>query len=406
MRGGLEDPLVWELLPLGDRDRSSAREASKGVRAAVDQAWARRGVSVRARHVGMLRHPRWDDLAQLHVRDGIGIGAGHVHTLTILDRQTPFARLWKLHLRNVKFPEGFAWRREMLPALRDLRVESLTTRGTFARDAMQFADMYGAIVPQLRALEIKFESMTPIKDLPSPALAALTALTPAPHLLAYASAGHDILPVGVDAPLRALRLAGPSLASVGPAARATLRKMSVRGPAGIVRDVAAFRNLDTLFLVVGPLGTPASLRAAANDLRLLPATLRRLAVELEVWQLDEPHAHARSAVWPADALAHLAELEDLDVAISFPLDMGSLVRGLMGARPRLAATLRARSQLVAPLEEMLHNADLEDDDELADEIRTLVDYLESVPDVTPDDIKCLRGALPSCALTLHGLSIF
>jgi hypothetical protein len=417
MLNGLENPLVWELLPLDDQDRATGREVSKGVRAAVDEAWARRGVVMHACQIGTLQAPRWDNLTRLRIRDAaLRIGRFPAWTMDILTRQAPFARLWQLHLRFVKFPAGFAWRRDMLPALRDLYTESFTTSSTHAADVLRFVDMFRAIVPQLHALEIKFEALTSVK-FPCPktveALAALAELppAPAPHMLAYANAGHDILKIGVDAPLRKLRLNG-SLDKVGAAAHATLQTLSLRGPlATVTRGIDAFRNLENLTLEIRFLATVDSLRAAAESLRVLPAALTRMAVDFDVRQLDEPHTHARAVTWPARALAHLARLEVLDLTVFFPLGMGNLVRGLiMGARPR-RATLRARSSLTDPLEDMMHNlmdndGDSDYDDELAYDLRVLVDELETIPDVTPEDVDTLRGALPGCELTLHGVSIF
>ena len=399
----LADPLVWELLPLADADRATACRVSKATRRAVTEAWSRAGLSLRAQTAAQtLADARWDALTRLRLRDSAALPIGRLPapSFDFLARPGPFAGLWELTLRYFKFPRGFGWNREMLPALRVLSIVAIVTPASFADDVDRYAQLFREVVPQLRSLSLGVENVALRQK-----IVAVGVIAPAPALHTFVNVGGVLGGLTVDAPLRVLEIEGGSTSSIqaiGSAAHGTLERIAIREVSPLaIPALAAFRSLRTASLGMGHAAGADDIEERARCLAHLPATITDLKINFSLSCVGGRHELA--VRWPDTPLRHLAALETLCVSLTFPpRGFGSLVRHLLGARPRGRATIRAASALTAELESRLMFAieeDMYDDEE---DLRAVIDDLENIPDATPDDV----AACPCKDLVLTGVSVF
>lgn len=400
----LADPLLWELLPLADADRATACLVSKATRGAITEAWSRTGLSLRAQVAARtLADARWDSLTRLRLRDSAALPIGRLPapSFDFLARAAPFANLWELTLRYFKFPRKFEWRPEMLPALRVLDIVGIVTPASFADDMDRYAQLFRAIAPQLRSLSVKVENVAH----GSKTVGAAAVVVAAPALRAFVNVGVGgvLEALTVDAPLRVLEMeGGRSVQALGSAAHGTLERITLRDVSPLaIQALAAFRCLRTASLGLGHAKGAADVEERALALAHLPDTLKDLRLNFNLCFTGGRHEVA--VRWPDTPLRHLAALETLCVSVTFPpRGFGSLVRHLLGARPRARATIRAASALTAELESRLMFAieeDMYDDEE---DLRAVIDDLETIPDATPADV----AACPCRDLVLGGITVF
>ena len=402
----LADPLVWELLPLGDSDRATACQVSKATRRAVTEAWTRKGLSLPARRAAKtLAEARWDGVTRLRLRDSAALPIGRLPTpsFDFLARPAAFAHLWELTLRFFKFPREFAWAPEMLPALRVLDIVAIVTPANFAGDLARYAQLFRGIVPQLRSLSVKVDN---VAIWPASSASADSLTVPAPAMKTFVNVGRVLEAFTVDAPLRVLELDGRSVQSLGPAAHGTLERLTLRNACpAVLPALAPFRCLRaaSLTLSLRAAAWADEIQGGAANLVHLPDTIRDLALDFDLRYIQ--NRHEATVRWPDRALRHLAALQTLCVRLTFPpRGLDSLVRHLLGARPAGRATIRAASTLTAQLESRLMFVLDEDtdDEDLAESLRAVIDDLEDTPDATPEDV----AACPCKDLELVGISVF
>lgn len=400
----LADPLVWELLPLTDRDRALACQVSKATRNAVTQAWTRQGLSLSARTAAkMLAEPRWDCLTRLRLRDSMALPIGRLPlpSFDFLARPAAFANLWELTLRFFKFPLDFEWTPEMLPALRSLDIVGIVTPATFPDDTRRYVELFRRVVPQLRSFSIKVDNVA-LK----PSACTIALAVPAPALQTLVNVGRVLETMTVDAPLRVLELDGRSAMSIekmGPAAHATLERITLHEACPeILPALAPFRSLRTASLTMGRTVGFEEIERCAASLVHLPENIEDLSIDFGLGFIQD--RHTLTVRWPDKPLRHLAALKTLCVRLTFPpRGLESLVRHLLGARPSDKTTIHAASALTAELESRLMFV-LEDDDDYDEqmEMRAIIEDLENTPDLTPEDVE----ACPCKDLQLTGISVF
>jgi hypothetical protein len=355
-------------------------------------------------------------LTRLRLRDSAALPIGRLPapSFDFLARAAPFANLWELTLRFFKFPRGFQWRPEMLPALRVLDIVGIVTPASFVDDTGRYAQLFRAVAPQLHSLSVKVENVAQQhRPIPGATVVGATvvgatvvgATVAAPAMRVFVNVGGVLEALAVDAPLRALEMEGRSIRALGPAAHGTLERITLRDvPPLSIPALASFRCLRTASLsVCRAVGTAADVDVV-EDLGLahLPDTLEDLRLNFN-FSCVGGGRHEVAARWPDTPLRHLVALQTLCVNVTFPpRGFGSLVRHLLGARPRTRATIRAASALTAELESRLMFAieeDMYDDEE---DLRAVIDDLETIPDVTPADV----AACPCRDLVMAGIAVF
>lgn len=167
---------------------------------------------------------------------------------------------------------------------------------------------------------------------------------------------HQV-PLGVDGPVEDLyvdeQYGGPPLVGrLGPRTLASVTRLTWRArwpacDAGALGAMAALRDADiSLF----DTSTPDKVHDALRGLASLPRGIRRLALHLDMWLM---RTAASDVQWPEDALAHLDQLERLEVSMLFPPDtVDRLLGQWMGAGPSVrAVSLRFSQSATCALEQ-------------------------------------------------------
>jgi len=168
-------------------------------------------------------------------------------------------------------------------------------------------------------------------------------------------------------------------------------------------------SLRVVDLAIRDIRTPSEFRTTLASLRALPPTLTSLRVTLDFhsMMLECPLLD-----WGSDALTHLAELERLDIRVSFPTPrVGVLVRDLLGASSiptlrhvslhALAGPAEAHKSLRAEMSD--EDADPEDPDVV--DLDLVIASIEGSCRLPVEDIRACLQSLTHTRLDIRGFAL-
>ncbi len=420
----LDDPHVLALLPLPQKDLLAVRAVSQGCRLAAETVLAQTGIALRlatnAEALRVLHSPRWRQLRALTLR-GISLRLLCVlGTPPVPALPAPhLPRLASLDVAYVQLPLGFLG---AFPALQSLKLTADFFVSTYA-DALALAREALQLAPRLRTLDFVGKGVTLLShhlhDSPlRHDVEALRDLVLESNTLARLGLrGGQVAGLArVDAPLEEATIdeggGGPrtTLEAASPRVHAHLKNLTWTTSSNALpalRPCAALARLD-VDVRVDPRTNPAD-AVRALGLALPGGSLRRLRVALDYGYVDADSLVVR---WPGDALAHLRNLQDLYVEVSFPPRGADVLEEYLWGAPETVERVHLVSretrchQLREELRQLLEDdeADPEDDDvfELSAAIAALEWYVPEFMQSTRD----LGDARPRADITLGGNWVF
>lgn len=348
-------PDVWVHVPLGQRDMQRVAVTCRALREAMRRVRCVRGLHLRQSHVDAAL-----DLWAPHIRKLLVSGSMR---RGIISRQWPSPLpplpacvcLRDLELRHVYLPARRGFWAEVFracPVLERVRVTGDYVLRSYATDVHHATDLVELGAPRLRELDIEggwlvmypAPSPTEFHDIVQAAERAYTLPPVASDTLRTYRAACKQAPVGVDAPLHSLVIEEPHqapliAARMGPRTYASTAELTwkvgwpVLDP-GLVARFGALRSLD---LVVSAVASAERVSAACTSLAALPATLTRLRLAFDMWQMRAMD----SVVQWGRPLAHMHALRDLEVRMLFaPCTVAELLSGWLGAPALRFATAR------------------------------------------------------------------
>lgn len=416
--GVSQDQLAWALtlVPLSSRDRRAASLVCTAWRDAINASWAYSGIAVRDNAVAdLLLQPRWDALGRLTV---YAPGDPRLRTtFTGLPRE--MAALWHLHLRRVTLPAvlggaGSMWAEVLrqAPKLRSVDLELqmyMTNYGLYLGHARALM-VVGSDTLEAVALRGTGLVVYPLGLAAMETDAAFFAAQQArgwpvvvmPFLKTYVNTGRQFASLAVDAyRLRTAEIEEPDagdwiLGRLGPGCRG-LRTLTWSVPVpytgafpmfcGVVQRFPALRDLSLTFRGVN---LPANLGVALASLSALPHGLQRLAVDVDVrWPFGPVD-------WDRGPLAHLADLRDLSLRVSYATKGFEGALDLLGAPAGVQRVTVGVRHACFPRRDDSDNSDSDSDEFEGLDMRSW--------DIDPRVARALADR-PACHVTVENLPV-
>lgn len=345
------DALSCVVACLGQADAASLAMTCKALHAAVRPMLLDRPLVV--------KHAAWrwipKDAKNVDVRGLPRRYGAHVALAPLPPPPPRMAALRSLALRHPRLPTDAPFWPAVFaacPALEEVSVVGDYFLSNYASDVDHATDLVELGAPRLRRLDVEGGWMVvyPVDDSPELApiaRASTRAFTHAPvpsHTLRTYRAACKQSPVPVDAPLERLEIvdlyssAGPWAARqlvsrFGPRTKACVRelRLSAFWPSFDASALTAFAALEDVSISIGHTHYAPRLSACLASLRHLPAGVRRLRLDLDLWGM---RAGGGDAVEWGTPLRHLGALESLRLDVTFcPASAPRLVTEWMGAGP-------------------------------------------------------------------------